>query len=82
MVCAVMAIDIHSSSAKAESRIAAQNYLNVPEAASYIGISQRTLRSLIADRKIRVIRLGGRVILRRIDIDRFLDQHAEGGVAV
>lgn len=53
---------------------------NVAEASKYIGISERTLRSWIADRKIRVARLGGRVVLRLVDVDRFVEKHLEGGV--
>ena len=53
--------------------------LNVPEAADYIGISQRYLRSLIAERKIRVVRIGHRVLLRLIDVDRWMESKAEGG---
>tara|TARA_B110001469_G_scaffold62298_1_gene59756 strand:- start:30 stop:257 length:228 start_codon:yes stop_codon:yes gene_type:complete len=53
--------------------------LNVPEAADYIGISQRYLRSLIAERKIRVVRIGHRVLLRLIDVDRWLESKLEGG---
>lgn len=53
--------------------------LNVPEASKYIGVSERTLRSLIADRKIKVVRVGGRVLLRLVDIDRFIESKLEGG---
>lgn len=53
--------------------------LNVAEASKYIGISQRYLRSLIADRKIRVVRIGGRVVLRLVDVDRWIESKLEGG---
>ena len=53
--------------------------LNVTEASTYIGVSQRTLRSWISERKIRVCRLGGRVVLRLVDVDRFIERHLEGG---
>lgn len=53
--------------------------LNVPEASRYVGISERTLRSLIAERKIKIVRLGGRILLRLVDIDRFIEKHLEGG---
>lgn len=53
--------------------------LNVPEASKYIGVSERTLRSLFAERKIKVVRIGGRVLLRLVDIDRFLESKLEGG---
>jgi len=54
--------------------------LYVPEAADYIGISPRYLRSLIAERKIRVVRIGHRVMLRLIDVDRWMESKTEGGV--
>jgi excisionase family DNA binding protein len=53
--------------------------LSVVEASKYIGVSERNLRSWIADRKIKVARLGGRVVLRLVDIDRFIEKHLEGG---
>ena len=54
--------------------------LNVVEGSKYIGVSERTLRSWISERKIRVARLGGRVVLRLVDVDRFIEKHLEGGV--
>lgn len=54
--------------------------LNVTEASTYIGVSPRTLRSWISERKIKVARLGGRVVLRLVDVDRFIEKHLEGGV--
>ena len=54
--------------------------LNVTEASTYIGVSQRTLRSWISERKIKVARLGGRVVLRLVDVDRFIEKHLEGGL--
>ena len=54
--------------------------LNVAEGAKYIGISERTLRSWISERKIRVARIGGRVVLRLVDVDRFIEKHLEGGI--
>jgi excisionase family DNA binding protein len=54
--------------------------LNVTEASTYIGVSQRTLRSWISGREIKVARLGGRVVLRLVDVDRFIERHLEGGL--
>jgi excisionase family DNA binding protein len=54
--------------------------LNVTEASTYIGVSQRTLRSWISERKIKVARIGGRVVLRLVDVDRFIEKHLEGGL--
>jgi excisionase family DNA binding protein len=54
--------------------------LTVIEASTYIGVSQRTLRSWISGREIKVARLGGRVVLRLVDVDRFIERHLEGGL--
>ncbi len=54
--------------------------LNVTEASTYIGVSQRTLRSWISERKIKVARIGGRVVLRLVDVDRLIEKHLEGGL--
>ena len=54
--------------------------LNVTEASTYIGVSQRTLRSWISERNIKVARIGGRVVLRRVDVDRLIEKHLEGGL--
>ena len=61
-------------------RINPPKLLNVTEASTYIGVSQRTLRSWISERKIKVARIGGRVVLRLVDVDRFIEKHLEGGL--
>ena len=50
--------------------------MSVREAASYIGISQRKFRELIATRCIRKVRIGSRIIVRRKDIDSYLESKA------
>lgn len=60
-------------------RTAPPKVLNVQEAAAYMGISPRTLRTWISERKIRVARLGGRVVLRLVDVDRFIESRLQGG---
>jgi excisionase family DNA binding protein len=50
--------------------------LSISEAAAYLGISPRTVRNRIADRRLTAVRLGGRVILRAADLDRDLDRLA------
>lgn len=51
--------------------------LSVQEAASYIGISVRMLRELLALRKIKKVRIGAkRIIVRRKDIDDYLESLA------
>jgi excisionase family DNA binding protein len=55
--------------------------LSVAEASKYIGISERYLRSLIAERKVQTVRIGGRVVLRLVDLDRWIESKLEGGAA-
>ena len=51
-------------------------YMNVPEASSYMRISERKVRELIATRELKCVRIGRRVIIRRADIDDFMEQQA------
>ncbi|WP_425607664.1 excisionase family DNA-binding protein [Pelagicoccus enzymogenes] len=46
--------------------------MSVREGARYIGVSERTMRALIADGEVPDIRVGRRVLLRRIDLDDFM----------
>ncbi len=48
-------------------------YMNVTEAAAYLTISERFLRNQIAERNIRFAKLGGRIILRRKDLDLYVE---------
>jgi excisionase family DNA binding protein len=48
--------------------------LNIAEAATYLGVSARTIRDRIADRRLTCIRLGGRVLLRTTDLERDLER--------
>lgn len=61
---------------QAQLRAAPPANMAVAEAAIYMGISERKLRELIAIRDIRSVRIGRRVILRRIDIDAFIETRA------
>ena len=70
---------LHNIAKESSIRANPPKVLNVPEASQYIGISQRNLRSLIADRKIKVARIGHRVLLRLIDVDRWIEAKLEGG---
>ena len=47
--------------------------LSPKEAAIYIGVSERKLRSSIANHEVKHVRFGSRVILRKIDLDSFLE---------
>lgn len=53
--------------------------LSIKEAAPKIGISQRTLRHLVEQGEIRIVRIGRRILLRPSDIEAFLEQHSTGG---
>ena len=47
--------------------------LNVQEAAAYLAISEKKLRRLISDRQVPVVRIGRRIVLRTVDLDRFVE---------
>ena len=47
--------------------------MSVREASFYLGISERKLRESIARRDIRHVRFGSRIILRKQDIDSWLE---------
>ncbi len=55
--------------------------LSIKEASYYIGISERKLREMVYSGKIKAIRLGGRIILRRSHIDEELESFCIGGDA-
>ena len=61
-------------------RITPPKLRNVMEASTYIVGSKLTLRAWIAESKIKVARLGGRIVLRLVDVDRFIEKHLEGGL--
>lgn len=48
--------------------------MSVFEASVYLGVSERKLRDSIAKREIKHVRFGSRVILRKVDLDAFLEQ--------
>ena len=47
--------------------------LTVPEASIYSTLSQRTLWQLISERKLKVRRIGARVLIRLQDMEAFLN---------
>jgi excisionase family DNA binding protein len=49
---------------------AAPGYMNVREAATYLSIAVFTIRELIADGKLRHVKLGKRFIVKREDLDQ------------
>jgi DNA binding domain, excisionase family len=46
--------------------------MKLAEAAAYVGVSSRTLWTLIRRRELRASRVGKRLILTRTELDRFL----------
>jgi predicted DNA-binding transcriptional regulator AlpA len=56
--------------------------LNVPEAARYLGLSPKTIRNGLGPRAkkpfpVKPVRNGGKVLFRREDLDRFIDDMTE-----
>lgn len=49
--------------------IAVKKYLSIKEAAQLLGVSERTFYRLMKDGKIKSHKLGGRTIIRQIDIE-------------
>ena len=48
-------------------------YMTVREGSQYIRISERKLRDVIARNELKHVRFGSRVILRKQDLDSFLE---------
>jgi predicted DNA-binding transcriptional regulator AlpA len=62
-----------------ELRTATQRLLPVQEAASYLGISPKTIRNGLGPKAfkpfpVKPVRYGGKVLFRREDLDRFIDE--------
>ena len=47
-------------------------YLNVPEAAAYLGTSERFIRRIIAERRIAFHRVGRHIRFAQPDLDAFV----------
>jgi predicted DNA-binding transcriptional regulator AlpA len=61
-----------------ELRTTTKRLLPVEEAASYLGISPKTIRNGLGPRAskpfpVRPVRYGGKVLFRREDLDKFID---------
>jgi excisionase family DNA binding protein len=57
-------------------------YMNIRQAAEYIGLSIRKLEQLKRGRRIPFIRIDGRFLFRKESIDRFLEKHEVKGGAL
>ena len=51
--------------------------LTVTEAAEYVRISRAGVWRLLKERRLPRTRIGGRTLIRRVDIDAFLEQCVE-----
>ena len=51
--------------------------LNVEEAADYLRVSRATIWRLLSTKELRRVRIGGRTVIRRVDLDSFLEQAVE-----
>ena len=49
--------------------------MTVNEASEYTGIGRNSLRKLIAWKKIPVIRIGNKILIRSVVLDRFLQEN-------
>jgi excisionase family DNA binding protein len=72
---------INSKNVGLDIRTNPPKIMNVAEAAMYVGISERYLRSLIADRNIKAARIGKRLVFRLVDLDRWIESKLEGGAS-
>ena len=62
-----------------ELRTGTRRLLPVEEAASYLGISPKTIRNGLGPKAskpfpVKPVRYGGKVLFRREDLDRFIDE--------
>ena len=57
----------------------ATKLLNVEGAATYLGVSVRMIRNLVAERRLVHYKVGRRVMFRAADLDRFVDDSKREG---
>ena len=51
-------------------------YMSVKEAATYLTVSPATMHREIQARRVKVVRIGRRVLLRKVDLDRYIETNA------
>ncbi len=61
---------------KGASEVMEQRLLSIEQAAAYLGISPRSVRSYIKEGHLQVVRLGRRVLLDRERLDEWISKHA------
>jgi excisionase family DNA binding protein len=52
-----------------------KTYLTIKEAADLSGLAPSTIRLLIRKRQLKALQVGRRVIIKRADLERFLEAH-------
>lgn len=63
-----------------ESNGATRPVFNTKQAAEYLGISTTSIERMRSDYKIPFVRLGGRVVYRRKDLDQFIEDRLVSSV--
>jgi excisionase family DNA binding protein len=56
-----------------------RHYLNVEQAAAYLGRTPKAIRMLVYRAEIPVIKIGRRILFDRERLDRWVDRHARPG---
>jgi excisionase family DNA binding protein len=66
--------EVPSPGATAPKEIDEPRMLDVHRAATYLGVSVRFIRRLVAERRLVHYKVGVRVMFRRMDLDQFIDE--------
>lgn len=54
------------------------DYMTVEEAAEYLTVSSRFIRGQVADWNLKYVKAGGRIILRKQDLDNYAERRLRG----
>jgi excisionase family DNA binding protein len=66
-----------TESEAARIRLNPPTNLNLEEASAYVGVSTKTIRDEVKHKRLRVARLGRRLIFQKIELDRYLSALSE-----
>ncbi len=72
----IQSVTKKSDSAEEAIRINPPQNMNVAEAALYLGLGQRTVRDFVALKRFKVVRFGRRIVIRKADLDAYLERLA------
>lgn len=56
------------------------NYFNVDESASELGVHPGTVRKAISDKRLKATRVYGRVVVSRVELERYRKRYYPDGV--